>query len=72
MSGLGFLLGLLILISVDVMLGFIIFTFYRYFNLKYFSRLEINQLKDENKYLKEENQKLSGSSSFWSKNDNLR
>ena len=28
MSGLGFLLGLLILISVDVMLGFIIFTFY--------------------------------------------
>lgn len=62
MSGLGFLLGLLILISVDVMLGFIIFTFYRYFDLKYFSDIEINQLKEENKYLKEENKKLSGAS----------
>lgn len=67
MSGLGFLLGLLILISVDVMLGFIIFTFYRYFDLKYFSDIEINQLKEENKYLKEENKKLSGvSANFWS------
>ena len=66
MSGLGFLLGLLILISVDVMLGFIIFTFYRYFDLKYFSDIEINQLKEENKYLKEENKKLSGASAnFW-------
>ena len=72
MSGLGFLLGLLILISADIMLGFIIFIFYRYFDLKYFSKLEINQLKEENKYLKEENQKLSGSTSFWGKNDNLR
>lgn len=69
MSGLGFLLGLLILISVDVILGFIIFTFYRYFDLKYFSDIEINQLKEENKYLKEENKKLSGAStSFWSDN----
>lgn len=67
MSGLGFLLGLLILISVDVMLGFIIFTFYRYFDLKYFSDIEINQLKEENKYLKEENKKLSGAgANFWS------
>ncbi len=52
MSGLGFFIRLLILISVDVMLGFIIFTFYRYFDLKYFSDIEINQLKEENKYLK--------------------
>lgn len=67
MSGLGFFLGLLILISADIMLGFIIFTFYRYFNLKYFSDIEINQLKEENKYLKEENKKISGSSAnFWS------
>ena len=67
MSGLGFLLGLLILISADIMLGFIIFIFYRYFDLKYFSKLEINQLKEENKYLKEENKKLSGASAnFWS------
>ena len=68
MHSLSFFFGLLCLISVD----FVIYNLYKYFNLKYFSRLEINQLKDENKYLKEENQKLSGSSSFWSKNDNLR
>lgn len=68
MNSLSFFFGLLCLISID----FVIYNLYKYFNLKYFSRLEINQLKDENKYLKEENQKLSGSSSFWSKNDNLR
>lgn len=68
MNSLSFFFGLLCLISVD----FVIYNLYKYFNLKYFSRLEINQLKDENKFLKEENQKLSGSSSFWSKNDNLR
>lgn len=68
MNSLSFFFGLLCLISVD----FVIYNLYKYFNLKYFSRLEINQLKDENKYLKEENQELSGSSSFWSKNDNLR
>lgn len=68
MNSLSFFFGLLCLISVD----FVIYNLYKYFNLKYFSILEINQLKEENKYLKEENQKLSGSSSFWSKNDNLR
>lgn len=68
MNSLSFFFGLLCLISID----FVIYNLYKYFNLKYFSRLEIIQLKDENKYLKEENQKLSGSSSFWSKNDNLR
>ena len=68
MNSLSFFFGLLCLISIH----FVIYNLYKYFNLKYFSRLEIIQLKDENKYLKEENQKLSGSSSFWSKNDNLR
>lgn len=68
MNSLSFFFGLLCLISVD----FVIYNLYKYFDLKYFSKLEINQLKEENKYLKEENQKLSGSSSFWSKNDNLR
>ena len=68
MNSLTFIFCLLCLISVY----FVIYNLYKYFNLKYFSKLEINQLKEENKYLKEENQKLSGSSSFWSKNDNLR
>lgn len=66
MSGLEFLLGLLILISVDIILGFIVFIFYKYFDLKYFSDIEVNQLKEENKYLKEENSKLNGTSTvFW-------
>ncbi len=66
MSALSFLFGLLCLISIDVILGFIVFVFYKYFDLKYFSHLEINVLKEENKYLKEENKKVSGSSTdFW-------
>ena len=66
MNSLSFIFGLLCLISIDIMLGFIIFTIYRYYDLKYFSKLEINILKEENKYLKEENKKLGGSSTeFW-------
>ena len=66
MNNLSFLFGLLSLISVDLILGLIAFTFYRYFDLKYFSSLEINMLKEENKYLKEENKKISGASTnFW-------
>lgn len=67
MSGLSFFFGLLCLISIDVGVGFIIFIFYRYFDMKYFSDLEINQLKEENKYLREENQKINGSTDFWGK-----
>lgn len=67
MNSLSFILGLLILISIDIILGFIIFIFYRYFDLKYFSDIEVNQLKEENKYLIEENKKISGASTnFWS------
>lgn len=69
MNGLSFMLGLLSLISIDVIIGFLIFMLYKYVDLKYFSNLEIEQLKIENKYLKEENQKLSGASTnFWSDN----
>lgn len=67
MSGLSFFFGLLCLISIDIAVGFIIFIFYRYFDMKYFSDLEINQLKEENKYLREENQKINGSTDFWRK-----
>lgn len=66
MNSLSFLFGLLCLISIDIILGLIAFTFYRYFDLKYFSKLEISILKEENKYLKEENKKVSGTSTeFW-------
>lgn len=66
MNGLSFCFNLLCLISFDVIVGFIVFVFYKYFDLKYFSKLEINLLKEENKYLKEENSKINGnSSSFW-------
>lgn len=69
MNGLSFMFGLLCLISIDCILGFITFIFYRYFDLKYFSQLEINMLKEENKYLKDENKKVNGSTDFWSSED---
>lgn len=67
MSFLSFLFGLLCLVSIDVILGFLIYTLWKYFDMKYFSQLEINLLKEENKYLKEENKKVNGTSNdFWS------
>lgn len=69
MNALSFFFGLLCLISIDVILGFILFVFYKYFDLKYFSNLEIQELKEEVKYLKEENRKVNGTSTnFWSDN----
>ena len=67
MSFLSFLFGLLCLVSIDIILGFLIYTLWKYFDMKYFSQLEINLLKEENKYLKEENKKVNGTSNdFWS------
>lgn len=66
MNSLSFIFGLFCLISIDIILGVVLFIFYKYFDLKYFSNLEIQELKEENKYLKEENKKLNGTSSnFW-------
>lgn len=66
MNILSFIFGLFCLISIDIILGVVLFIFYKYFDLKYFSNLEIQDLKEENKYLKEENKKLNGTSSnFW-------
>lgn len=64
MNSLSFILGLLSLVSIDIMLGFLIFILYKYVDLKYFSNLEIEQLIEENKYLREENKKVNGSNSF--------
>ena len=67
MNGLEFLINLLWITSIDVIVGFIVFIIYKYVDLKYFSNFEINMLKEENKYLKEENQRLKGTSTnFWS------
>lgn len=70
MSFLGFIFCLLCLLSIDIILGFIVYTFWKYFDMKYFSQLEINLLKEENKYLKEENRKINGTSNdFWRDNE---
>lgn len=67
MNGNEFFISLLWLISIDIIIGFLIFMLYKYVDLKYFSNFEIEQLKTENKYLKEENQKIKGTSTnFWS------
>ena len=66
MNILSFIFGLLCLISIDCILGIIIYFGWKYFDMKYFSKLEINILKEENEYLKKENKKVSGAStSFW-------
>jgi len=66
MNWLSFLFGLLCLASIDIILGFIVYTLWKYFDMKYFSELEISLLKEENKYLKEENKKINGvSDDFW-------
>mgnify|MGYP001127476592 CR=1 FL=1 len=66
MNVLEFVYRILSLISIDVIVGFIIYVFYTYFDKRYMSQLEINILKEENKYLKEENKKVNGTSAdFW-------
>ena len=66
MNILEFIIKILNLISIDVIVGFILYVLYTYFDKKYMSQLEINILKEENKWLKEENKKVNGTSAdFW-------
>ena len=66
MNSLEFIYKILSLISIDVIVGFIVYVFYTYFDKKYMSQLEINILKEENNYLKKENKKCNGTSAdFW-------
>ena len=59
MNVLEFVYRILSLISIDVIVGFIIYVFYTYFDKRYMSQLEINILKEENK-------KVNGTSAdFW-------
>lgn len=60
------LVSLLWLISADCLIGFGLFLLWKYLDLKYFSTSEIELLKEENKYLKNENKKVNGTSDdFW-------
>lgn len=66
MNWLSFIFGILCLVSLDIILGFVIYTIWKYFDLKYFSEFEITKLRNENEYLKEQNQKINGSDSeYW-------
>lgn len=65
-NGLCFVALLLGIFSFTCINGFALFLAWKYLDLKYFSTSEIALLKEENKYLKEENKKVNGSSSdFW-------
>lgn len=66
MNYLSFIFGILCLVSLDIILGFLVYIVWKYFDLKYFSEFEITKLKNENEYLKEQNQKINGSDSdYW-------
>ena len=76
MNFLEFLINLGWLVSIDCFIGFVLYVFYNYFDKKYNSSLEITILKQENEFLKQENQKLNGTSSDFrdmkdKKRDNL-
>ena len=66
MNGLAFIICLLFIFSFDIIFGFALYLAWKFLDLKYFSVSEIELLKEENKYLKQENKKVNGSSSdFW-------
>ena len=66
MNSLEFIYKILCLISIDVIVGFIVYVFYTYFDKKYMSQLEISLLQEEKKKIKKENKKVNGTSAdFW-------
>lgn len=70
MNFLQFIIDLLRLASLDCLFGFLIWILYKYIDLKYFSTFEITTLKEEIKYLKNENSKIHGTSAdFWKESD---
>lgn len=61
------IITILWVISVDCIAGFLLYLLWKYLDLKYFSSSEIEILRQENEYLKQENKKVNGTSSdFWS------
>ena len=73
MDFLSFIFSLLCLISIDCILGILIYLLWKYLDIKYFSKFEVTLLQNEIEYLKKQNQKLHNTSTdFWSdKNDNM-
>lgn len=70
MSWKEFIIELLRLVSFDFGVGFILYLAWKYIDLKYFSTFDVETLKEENKYLKRENQKINGTSTeFWNEGD---
>jgi len=64
-----FIIELLKLISMDIGVGLVIYIGWKYIDMKYFSKLEISMIKEENRYLKEENRKVGGTNDFWKEED---
>lgn len=65
-----FFIELLRLVSFDSIFAFWLYLLWKFIDLKYFSSFEISTLKAENKYLKQENQKINGTSTeFWNEED---
>ena len=70
MNFLEFLIELFWIISIDCILGFVLFVGYQFYKRKYDSKLAISLLEEENRYLKEENRKVDGTSiNFWDRSE---
>ena len=69
MSWKEFIIELLRLVSFDFGFGFILYLVWKYIDLKYFSTFDVETLKRENEFLKQENQKINGTSTFWNEED---
>lgn len=65
MNGLSFIICILAIVCFTCIHGFALYLVWKFLDLKYFSTSEIELLREENKYLKEENKKVNGSSVFW-------
>lgn len=66
MEFLNLLFKFLCLISIDTILGFLVYLLWKYLDLKYFSKFEVTLLQNEIEFLKKENKKLNGTSTdFW-------
>lgn len=65
-----FIIEFLGLASVDVFIAVILYLLWKYLDLKYFSTFDIETLRRENEYLKQQNRNLDSSTTeFWGEGD---